>query len=355
MMQDTTKILNTSRFITNSRTIKMISHEVPLEMMPASRWFNDYDYALVHLFENHPEYLKFYEESLRMGRMVILDNSLYELGKAFDPDKYLGWINRLKPTYYIIPDAFWDADATIGMAMEWMTNQGRQVDPGCKPIGVAQGSTYDEVVRSYRFFESIGVKYIAFTFKFHPDMYYSLGMDKLLCDNHGIVIMVKNEVLGGDDLIAEDKASIMRYVLLKKLQDDKVINPSIKHHLLGLQNTTFLDRICNMCPWVTSIDTSNPVTCAMEGLVYQPVTEKFNSSDEFSGTFLYIGNGGLPKPHTTIDGVFDKPVNPSCIQTMIHNIHAFRELVNPDVLVALELRTNQKIKQLIINQKIKQS
>lgn len=339
------KILNTSRFIENSRTSKMISHEVPLEMLPASRWFNDYDYALVHLFENYPEYYKFFEDSLSQHRMVILDNSLYELGEAFDPDKYLEWIDRLKPTYYIIPDAFWSADATIRMAMKWMTNQGRLVCPECTPIGVAQGSTYEEIIRSYRFFESIGVKYIAFTFKFHPNMYDSLRMDDLMQDNHRIVIEVNNEVLSGEDLTDADIQAITRYRLLQLLQRDGVINPSIKHHLLGLQNTTFLDRICNMCPWVTSIDTSNPVTCAMEGLIYQPVMEKYDGPDEFSGTFSYIGNGGLPKPRMTIDGVFNKPVDPSCIRTMMHNIHAFRELVNPSEMVALELGINQKIKQ----------
>ena len=38
----------------------LISHEVPKSLFNQSLEFNDYDYALVHLFDKDPEYLKFY-------------------------------------------------------------------------------------------------------------------------------------------------------------------------------------------------------------------------------------------------------------------------------------------------------
>ena len=50
--------------------------------MTESRSFNDYDYALVHLFETHPKYYEFFEESLLRGREVYLDNSLFELRES---------------------------------------------------------------------------------------------------------------------------------------------------------------------------------------------------------------------------------------------------------------------------------
>lgn len=34
----------------------LVSHEVPLSLLEKSRSFNDYDYALVHLFEIYPEF-----------------------------------------------------------------------------------------------------------------------------------------------------------------------------------------------------------------------------------------------------------------------------------------------------------
>ena len=75
-----------------------ISHESPLSMLEISRTYNNYDYALVHLFETHPEYYKFFEDSVKMGRHVLLDNSIFELGKSFDPKRYAYLIQKLQPT-----------------------------------------------------------------------------------------------------------------------------------------------------------------------------------------------------------------------------------------------------------------
>ena len=96
-----------------------ISHESPLALLDQSRYYNDYDYALVHLFESEPTYLQFFKDSLAQGRKVILDNSIFELGTAFDTVKFLHWIRDLKPTEYIIPDVLEDALGTINNANIW--------------------------------------------------------------------------------------------------------------------------------------------------------------------------------------------------------------------------------------------
>jgi len=58
----------------------LISHEVPKCLFQNSLEFNDYDYALVHLFDKDPKYLKFYKDCVAQGRHVLLDNSIFELG-----------------------------------------------------------------------------------------------------------------------------------------------------------------------------------------------------------------------------------------------------------------------------------
>ena len=76
-----------------------ISHEVPLCMLEASRFFNNYDYALVHMFEKYPEYYQFFKKSLVMGRNVILDNCLSYFSKITLADgskKLLGTIVKNK-------------------------------------------------------------------------------------------------------------------------------------------------------------------------------------------------------------------------------------------------------------------
>lgn len=307
-----------------------ISHEVPLSMLEMSRGFNDYDYALVHLFKDHPQYYEFYKKSVEMGRKVILDNSLYELGEAFDMREYAEWIEKLQPTYYIIPDTFWSSQATIDQAMEWMINYGRYINPSIKKIGVAQGATYNDIKRSYQFMDSIGCDCIAFTFKFSPDMLtdQELKLDDFLDD---LSIRLPWRIYSDSDLFPEDKQAACRYLILKKLDEDGVINHNKEHHLLGLQNTTLLFESCRF-PWVTSIDTSNPV---INGFVYNKYV--FINSIIYDERYAFIGNSGAPKPEKQLkDYFYDTPSN-EILNYIMHNIRAFREIVNPLTLSTVYL------------------
>ena len=56
-----------------------VSHEAPLNYLYHSVKYNDYDYALVHLFDEYPEYLEFFKFTVGLGREMILDNSAYEI------------------------------------------------------------------------------------------------------------------------------------------------------------------------------------------------------------------------------------------------------------------------------------
>ena len=66
----------------------LVSHESPISILDHSVVYNDYDYALVHLFEKYPQYYDFFKKSLTRNREVLLDNSIFELGTAFDSDKF---------------------------------------------------------------------------------------------------------------------------------------------------------------------------------------------------------------------------------------------------------------------------
>ncbi len=86
-----------------------IAHESPKSIFEEVQRFTDYDYALVHLFEEDEEYLKQFKQAATKGREIILDNSIFELEEAFDAEKFDKWVKYLKPTCYIIPDALEDA------------------------------------------------------------------------------------------------------------------------------------------------------------------------------------------------------------------------------------------------------
>ena len=134
-----------------------IAHEAPLAIMPLVRTYTDYDYALVHLFEDGEigkPYFDFFVESLNQGRRVILDNSIFELGTAFEPLRFIDWVKKLLPTEYIIPDVFRDSEATLQKVDEWFSllekTQSTEVLAKCKAIAVVQGNSFEECVECYK-------------------------------------------------------------------------------------------------------------------------------------------------------------------------------------------------------------
>jgi len=231
-----------------------ISHESPLSLMPQSRNYNDYDYALVHLFEEIPEYYEFFTDAVKDGRHVLLDNSVFELGEAFDPVKYAFWISRLKPAEYIIPDVLEDALGTMDKALDWKENQWALLHqgetplaPNTKCIGVVQGKTYNELVQCYQYMdEVIGVDKIAISFDYsyylevcpHPNKWagYALG----------------------------------RAQTLTRMLNDGIINQGKAHHLLGCALPIEFFFYREGFNWIESVDTSSPIVHGLCNIVYEP-------------------------------------------------------------------------------------
>ena len=184
-----------------------IAHEAPIDIFDEIQRRTDYDYALVHLLEESFRYREIFEAAVKRGREVILDNSIFELEEAFEADRFAMWVERLKPTWYIIPDALENAEKTMQQAANWIK---KYSDVPGKRIGVVQGKTYEEIRDCYKAMDEIAkVDMIGISFDYsyynrsvpHPNKYVSwmLGRVKLLGD------------------------------LLK----DGVINKDKPHHLLG--------------------------------------------------------------------------------------------------------------------------
>ena len=139
-----------------------VSHESPLCLLDASREYNDYCYALVHLFEKYPNYYNHFRSSVLQNRQVLLDNSIFELGVAFESDLFVSWINKLEPTFYIVPDVLEDSESTMHSFIDFTE---KYTDlPGLK-IGAVQGKTYKEISDCYKFMTDVA-DYIAISFDF---------------------------------------------------------------------------------------------------------------------------------------------------------------------------------------------
>jgi len=222
-----------------------ISHESPLSLLDQSRYYNDYDYALVHLFESEPDYLQFFKDSLTSGRTVILDNSIFELGEAFDSKQFLHWVQHLEPTEYIIPDVLEDGLGTCDKAHEWKEHYMPHVKKGIKSIGVVQGKSYQELVNCYTYLDTfINVDKIAISFD------YSYYLE--VCPH-------PNKWMG---------YTLGRIQTLTRLKQEGIINTNKPHHLLGCSLPIEFMFYRYGFDWIESLDTSNPVVHGLLNIPY---------------------------------------------------------------------------------------
>lgn len=217
----------------------LVSHETPLAYLEDSRYYNDYDYCLVHLCDKHEQYLDFFKDSIRQGREVLLDNSIFELGEAFDWGKFADRIEEIKPTYYIVPDVLEDASQTI-QNFERFTNIYKDL-PG-KKIGVVQGKTRVELIDCYKFMLE-RADYIAISFDY--SFYQLTGYGNTVLERY---------MVGRQDLIAW-------------LVQTGVWNYSTPHHLLGCSLAREFKHYRGL-RGLRSLDTSNPVVAALHGQRY---------------------------------------------------------------------------------------
>jgi hypothetical protein len=258
-------------------------HEAPISIFDRVQGITDGDYFLVHLFEQSPEYLQKYYRAKEQGRETILDNSIFELGEAFDMDSFADWVSRLEPTWYIVPDVLEDGQRTVNNLNKWNERYGNSF-PNSKKIAVVQGKSYGEIHDCYEYICGWGnVDMIAISFDYsyyresfpHPNKYMSwmLGRVKLLGD----------------------------------LLDDGVIDVKKPHHLLGiaLPGEGLFYKDYN---WIYSIDSSNPVVHGIRGVEYIP-------------------NFGLfTKESQKLHEMINYPATDICWRKVEYNIEEFKKL-----------------------------
>lgn len=265
-----------------------VSHEIPLDLLEESRVFNDYDYALVHVCQENQEYFDFYKESLRQGREVILDNSLFETETMFDADEFAKYVTELgsinpEKFYYIVPDALEEKQTTINSFKDW--NQKYKDLPGNK-IGVVQGKTLEELVECYIFMTSVADK-VAISFDYS---YYET-------QNPNAKNKYEAWMLGRQQFIT--------YLYENDLLDYRDI------HLLGcgLANEFKYYTENEGFECIKTVDTSNPIVMGLKGHRYHPKT-------------------GLDfKESVKLVDLFDTIPTKEQIDNIYHNLKIFRSFV----------------------------
>lgn len=262
-----------------------IAHEAPISIFEFIQNHTEYDYALVHLLDSSKEYRDMFFKAKEQGREIYLDNSIFELGHAYDPVKFSYWINELEPDYYIIPDSLEDYSDTCVRFDEWNDKYGHKTTG--KKIGVIQGKTVEDIYECYNHMNSHDVDMLAISFDYslyqslfpHPNKFVSFAMGRIL--------------------------------LLSRMFQDGVINVNKKHHLLGC-SLPIEFRFYRQAEfdWVYSLDTSNPVVHSIYGIKYEE------------------NLGLMTKDTRKLEKLIEYPKEKINKDLLIENLYTFRRITN---------------------------
>ena len=217
-----------------------VSHETPLCLLGDSKNFNDYDYCLPHLLDEEEGYEEYFRQAKEEGRYIIMDNSLHELGSAYDTDRLMYWISELTPDEFIVPDVWENRDASVVNARKWASIE---LPKGVEKVAVVQAQTIHEAATCYQTYKDLGYQKIAFSY---GASYYN------------DIVPHPNIDLG---------KALGRLSVISALYKTKVISQNDRIHLLGC-------AVPQEFGWykgfdcIESIDTSNPVMAALEGTRY---------------------------------------------------------------------------------------
>lgn len=219
-----------------------IAHECPIAIFNTVQEMTDYDYCLVHLMDESSEYRDLFLTSRAEGNEIILDNSIFELGEAYDSDRYYHWINELQPDYFIIPDSLNDMKGTLTRLDEWFDT--KKPVPNTKAMAVVQGSSIEELTECYtRIANDSRVSKIGISF------------DSVCYFDSESTLSREEQFMKG------------RLAFLSMLEEENIVNRDKPHHLLGcsLPQEMFFYRSLG---WVDTVDTSSPVVNGLLRIKY---------------------------------------------------------------------------------------
>ena len=259
-----------------------VSHELPVNLLYKSFDWNDYEYCLPHLLDQNELYRNHFEKAKESGSYIIMDNSLHELGKAYDEKRLHYWIDRLEPDEFIVPDVWQNQTQTLVNAKRWSKIK---LPEGVTKVAVVQANNYSEAVECYSILNTHhGYHKIAFSYG------ASWYAEEMFPHPNPLV----GKMMG-------------RIMTISKMYKNKIITDSHRIHLLGCALPQEFGYYCDF-PFIESIDTSNPIIHGLEGVKYNKL-------------------GLLTKSETKIDRTNLKPITPEILYDINHNLIQFKQFI----------------------------
>jgi len=218
--------------LTGTRSRILFSFEAPISAMEELSSLQDYDFALVHLFD-YPEYKEYFKRSKKYGRKIYIDNSAYELGDSVSREVLVAAAKEFLPNVIIAPD-YRDVSRTISETKKFIDSIRRGVTANIEIGGVVRGEDTQEVLRCY-------------------DELCHLDLD-LICIPFDVNF-------GTEENMALRRLSLINYLVVNRKIERKI-------HLLGSSRVEefLFYRTFN---FIVSCDTSFPVMHALEGVDFR--------------------------------------------------------------------------------------
>ena len=254
-----------------------ISHEIPRCLIDEHQDFiSDYQFVLLHKILEDKDYAEMVCEFANNGEFTYLDNSCFELGESLDNDVLYEWFQRLEPDFVVLPAVLGDRRRTLERSIEFANDYPDTISNG---MPVIQGATPDEMIDCYNEFIEYSDKWPIIGI---PFVYRWADKDPTLQANE-------------------------RIKLLERM-DRECIDRKFKHHLLGTWQAREFAHYKDY-NWIHSIDTSNPVMSALDGIPYAGV------------------HGLTQKPTSTFDSVYDMKEEDINLNLLYYNVDSFRQIV----------------------------
>ena len=251
-------------------------------MLDKSFEINDYEYCLPHLLDQSEIYRKHFEYAKEAGSYIIMDNSLHELGEAYDTKRLFHWIERLEPNEFIVPDVWQDKVHTLVNAKRWSKTE---LPEGVTKVAVVQAKSFGEAMECYDI------------------LHYHHGYQKIAF-SYGADWYAEEMFPHPNPLVGKMMGRIMA---ISKMYESKIIGKSDRVHLLGCALPQEFGYYADF-PFIESVDTSNPIIHGMEGV-------KYNSL------------GLLTKSSTKIDKIPMTPMTSEILYDINHNLIQFKKFV----------------------------
>lgn len=259
-----------------------IFHEGPLCLMDKIQQYTDGDYCLPHLMDQNEEYKNFFLKAKENNRYILLDNSLHELSHPYSEDRLFHWLNVLQPNEFFVPDFWEDKTQSIVSAKKWITAQ--DTYDNTTFIAVVQAKSIGDAIICYQTYKDLGYRKIAFSYgaeyynewSFHPNKSF--------------------------------QKAIGRVNVIQEMEKLGIIAKNDRIHLLGTSSPTEFGFYKD-CPYIESIDTSNPVMAAIEGL-------------------KYVKEGIHSKPTVNMNSCFNIKIEDIDLELLEHNVKMFRTINN---------------------------